>query len=164
MSAALTLFLAVLLLASALHKVAARDRLAMSAARLAGAPLPLGQPLLFAALSIEALAGAALLVAPLHQAGAVATGGLWTLYAITLIARRGQVLDCGCDLFSREKPVDAFAIARPLGLALLAFTLAVVPKPAWTVDAPFAAIALLALWFAAGELAQLPHLARISRR
>lgn len=164
MSAAVILFLAAVLFAAAAHKLVARDRVAISAARLARTAPALGMPLLLAAAAVETLAAAALLVPPLSQAGAVAAAALWTAYTVALTARHGEVLDCGCDLVARDKPVDVFAIARPALLAALALAAVLVPHPAWTFDAPFAALALLALWFAAGELAVLPHLARISRR
>lgn len=164
MSAVLTLFLAALLGISALHKLIARDRLATSTARLTGVAPALGFPVLLAAAAIELLAALALLSAPLRVGGALAAAGLWAIYGVALFTRRGQVLDCGCNLQSREAPVDIFAIARPCLLVALAVTLALAPPVSWTIDAPFAALALLALWFAASELALLPHLARISRR
>lgn len=164
MSAALILFLAALLVAAAWHKLVARDRVAISAARLARTTPALGMPLLLAAATVETLAAIALLVPPLSQAGAVAAAALWAVYALALAARRGEVLDCGCDLVARDKPVDLFAIARPLVLAALAVAATLTPRGPLSFDAPFAALALLALWFAASELAVLPHLARISRR
>ena len=41
---------------------------------------------------------------------------LWLGYAAVLWRHRGQVLDCGCDLVAREKPVDDIAIATSLRL------------------------------------------------
>ena len=77
-------------------------------------------------------------------------------------ARRGQVLDCGCDFVRRERPVGWPAIFRPTVLAMLALTVAAAPQPAFALDTPFAALALLALYFAASELAALPLSARRS--
>lgn len=164
MTLALSLFLAALLAVSALHKLMARERLAGVAARLARSAPALGLPLLLGAAAIESLAALAVMVPQLHQGGALAAALLWLGYGAALASRHGQSLDCGCDLFAHERPVDRFAIARPFALALLAALLAVLPVSPFTPDAPFAALAFLALWFAAGELAALPHLARISRR
>ncbi|MDE2434789.1 MAG: hypothetical protein KGM49_00880 [Sphingomonadales bacterium] len=164
MSGALTLFLVAVLAVSSLHKMIARDRLATTTAKLARIAAPLGMPLLLVTATIEILAALALLIPTLRQGGALAAAGLWAVYGLALLSRRGQTLDCGCDLFSREKPVDGFAILRPWALAALAAWLAFSPVATWTLDAPFAALAFLALWFASGELAVLPHLARISRR
>lgn len=157
---ALALFLAALLAASALHKLLARERLTAVTARLAGVHLPTGLLLLIVAASVEALAALALAVPALRSGGALAAAALWLAYAAALWRRRGTVLDCGCDLVARDKPVDAFVIARPLLLAGLAGSVALAPPPLWTIDAPFAALALLALWFAAGELHSIPRLER----
>jgi uncharacterized membrane protein YphA (DoxX/SURF4 family) len=157
---ALALFLVALLAASALHKLLARDRLAAVTARLAGVALPTGALLLVLAATLEALAGLALLVPALRTGGALAAATLWLGYGLALWRRRGETLDCGCDLVAREKPVDALAIARPLLLAALAAGVALAPEPVWTIDALFAAPALLALWFAAGELHSIPKMAR----
>ena len=158
----LWLFLAALLAISATHKVIARERLAIVAARLAGSPAALGQPLLLGAACAETLAAVALAADPLRQAGALAAAAIWTGYAVALFARRGQVLDCGCDFVRRERPVSWPAIFRPAVLALMACAVTAIPEPAFALDAPFAALALLALYFAASELAALPFPARRS--
>ncbi len=157
---ALVLFLAAILGSSALHKLLARDRLVPVVARLSGAGLPLAGLLLALAATIEALAGLALLIGELRSGGLIVAILVWTGYGAVLARRRSEVLDCGCDLVSREKPVDGLTIARPLLLVLLAALVLAGPAPAWTLDAPFAALALLALWFAAAELAALPALKR----
>lgn len=150
--AALGLFLALLLGASALHKVLARERLGAVTARLAGVPLPLGSVLLALSATVEALAALALLVPALQVGGALAAAALWGAYALALLRHRGKVLDCGCDFAAREAPVGAFAILRPVLLAALAGAAALIAPLAWTLETPFAALALAALWFAAGEL------------
>ena len=158
--APLILFLAALLGASALHKVFARERLSAVAARLAGVALPTGALLLALAATLEALAALALLFEPLRLGGAFAAAALWLGYGFALWRQRGKTLDCGCDLVARERPVDGIAIARPLLLAAGAAGAALAPAGDWTLDAPFAALALLALWFAAGELHSIPKLTR----
>ncbi len=161
--AALSLFLALLLGASVLHKVLARERLALVVARLAGVAPPLGAVLLALAATIEALAGLALLVPALHTGAALAATGLWSCYALALLRQRGRTLDCGCDFAARERPVDLFAILRPVLLALLAaWSGASGPGP-WTLEVPFAALAFAALWFAAGELHAIPQARSIRR-
>lgn len=155
--AALTLFLALLLATSAAHKALARARLAPVTARLAGVALPLGSVLLALAATIEALAALALLVPALRAGGALAAALLWSGYGLALLRRRGERLDCGCDFVARERPVDGVAIARPVLLALLALAVLALPAaPGWPLDTPFAALALVALWFAASELHSLP--------
>ena len=161
MTAALALFLALLLTISAAHKVIDRRGLAPVAAKLAGAPGAVGAPLLLAAATIEALAALMILAAPQPWLGAGLAAALWFAYALPLLRLRGEKLDCGCDFTRRAKPVDAFAIARPMLLALLAIALAASGERfAPTIETPFAALALLALWFAAAELAALRAFSR----
>ena len=158
--APLMLFLAAMLFASALHKLLARERLVTVTARLAGTTLPAAALLLALSATLEALAALTLLVPALRIGGAGAAAMLWLGYGFALWRQRGKVLDCGCDLVARERPVDALAIGRPLLLAALAIAAALAPEPVWSLDAPFAALALLALWFAAGELHSIPKLTR----
>lgn len=150
--AAVALFLTLLLGASALHKVLARERLGPVTARLVGVPLPLGTVLLALAATVEVLAALALLIPALQLGGALGAAGLWSVYGLALLRHRGKVLDCGCDFAAREVPVGAFAIARPALLAALAALVAAAAPLGWTLETPFAALALAALWLAAGEL------------
>ena len=153
----LPLFLALLLAVSAGHKALDRARLAPVAARLASVPAWLGAPLLLAAAALEAAAAIAMALAPLRPEGALAGAAIWLAYGLALLRRRGEVLDCGCDLVRRERPVGTFAIGRPLLLALLAAGVAALPPAGFSADAPFAALGLIALWFAAAELSHLPR-------
>lgn len=149
-------FLALLLAGSALHKFMAHDRLALVAAKLAGARCH-GLLLLIIAGTLELVAALCLMIAPLHQTGAVLAAVVWLAYAGTLLRRRGETLDCGCDLVAREKPVDWPLIARPAALAMLAFIVATLPVAAFGVSTPFAAAGLLALYLAGSELLAIPH-------
>jgi Methylamine utilisation protein MauE len=153
---ALALFLIAVLAASALHKLLARKRLVAVAARLAGVALPGGALLLALAATLEALTALALVLPALRSGAASAAATLWLGYGFALWRQRGKILDCGCDLVAREQPIGIFVIARPLLLAALAGTVALTPTSGWTLDAPFAALALLALWFAASELHSIP--------
>lgn len=158
MIAPVTLFLTLLLAVSSVHKALQRERLAVVAARLIGVAPALGLPLLIVAASVEMLAAIALLAGPAPVGGGLAAA-LWSTYAVALWRRRGERLDCGCDFVRRERPVGIAAIARPALLAAMALGSLSAPF-AWTADAPFAALALLALWLAASELSTLPQLAR----
>lgn len=154
---ALSLFLALVLMVSAAHKLAAPQRMAEAAARLCGVSPALGTPLAFAAAALEAISSIAVLLEGTHLGGAMAAGTLWCGYGALLFARRGQRLDCGCDLAARTSPVGTIAIVRPFALAAMALLVALVPGSlSFTVETPFAALALLALWFAVAELSALP--------
>lgn len=158
---ALTLFLALVLAVSAGHKFASPQRMAQATARLTGMPEATATAAAFAAAGLEGLAALALLLEPTRTGGAIAATALWCGYGALLLGRRGQTLDCGCDLSQRAKRIGASAICRPFFLAGLALFALAAPVPfLWTVDAPFAAFALLALWFASAELGALPLNAR----
>ncbi|MGD9812188.1 MAG: MauE/DoxX family redox-associated membrane protein [Sphingobium sp.] len=146
------LFLALLLAGSAAHKALARDRLSHSAARLVGGTAFAGTLALLLAGTFEMLAAMALVITPLRAVGALLAAGIWVAYAVALLRRKGETLDCGCDLSSRAHPVGWFAILRPVVLAAVALAVATLPTFHWTYDAPFAAAAMLALYLAASEL------------
>lgn len=162
--ASLALFLALVLVGAATHKAISRDRLAHAVERLLGLPAPSAVLVLVLAAVLEGLAALALLIPATQPAGAAGAAMIWTLYALALLRRRGAVLDCGCDFERRDKPVGGLTILRPAVLAVLALGCALVPPGGWTIETPFAAAALLALWFAASELAALPARAHANRR
>lgn len=154
--AAVILFCAALLAASALHKATARDRLAAAAAKLAGTGALGGQLLLIVAGTIEVVAATCLLIEPLRLAGALIAAALWAGYGLALARRHGQTLDCGCDLAARAKPVTWALVLRSAALAVLAGGVALLPTTTFTLDAPFAAAGLLALYIGASELLAIP--------
>ena len=153
--AAVALFLALVLLGAAAHKAVQRERLTHAVARLLGLSAPMAALVLVLAGVLEGLAALALLIPATQTAGAAGAAGLWALYALALLRRRGAVLDCGCDLQRREQPVSTATIARPALLGALAAACALVPGAGWSIETPFAAAALVALWLAASELAAL---------
>jgi hypothetical protein len=154
--AAVILFCAALLAASALHKATARDRLAAAAAKLAGTGALGGQLLLIVAGTVEVVASTCLLIEPLRLAGALIAAALWAGYGLALARRHGQTLDCGCDLAARAKPVTWALVLRSAALAVLAGGVALLPTTTFTLDAPFAAAGLLALYIGASELLAIP--------
>lgn len=150
------LFLALLLAGSAVHKAMAHERLAVAASRLTGLRAQ-GMTSLILAGTLELVAAFCLVVPALRLTGALLAVLVWGSYATTLLLRRGQTLDCGCDLVAREKPVDWAVIARPAVLALVAAIVSTLPAAPLALDAPFAAAGLLALYLAASELLAIPH-------
>lgn len=155
---ALSLFLALVLGGSALHKALDRPRLATAAARLVGAPAHFGPLLLVAAGSVEAVAALCLLVPVLHATGGLLAAALWAAYGLALWRRRGETLDCGCDLVARERPVAVWQFVRAFTLSMLALAVSTLAAAAdFGLDAPFAAAGFLALYLAASELSAIPH-------
>ncbi|MBF9151531.1 MauE/DoxX family redox-associated membrane protein [Novosphingobium jiangmenense] len=154
--ASIVLFLALLLVGSAVHKAMAHERLAVAASRLTGLRAQ-GMTSLILAGTLELVAAFCLVVPVLRPTGALLAMLVWGSYATALLLRRGQTLDCGCDLVAREKPVDWAVIARPAVLALVAAIVSTLPAAPLALDAPFAAAGLLALYLAASELLAIPH-------
>lgn len=155
--AELALFLALLLAVSAVHKIVARDRLGEASARLAGVSQSLGPVISNAAAAIELAAALALLFPDTRPIGALIAAVLWSGYALLLARRIGSRLDCGCSLKRGEKPITALHPARAALLAAFAVLVAFVPATPATLLTPFAAAALLALYFAADELIAIPR-------
>ncbi|MFM9934902.1 MAG: MauE/DoxX family redox-associated membrane protein [Novosphingobium sp.] len=154
--ATIVLFCALLLAASAVHKATSRERLATATAKLAGTGALGGQLLLIVAGTAEIVAAACLLIEPLRMAGALIAAMLWAGYALALARRHGETLDCGCDLAARAKPVKWALVLRSAALALLAGGIALLPSAPFTLDAPFAAAGLLALYIGASEILAIP--------
>lgn len=162
--AALALFLALVLLSAAAHKAIARERLTLVVARLLDLTAPMAALVLVLAAVLEALAALAIVIPATSAGGLLGAVLIWAFYALALLRRRGAVLDCGCDFAAREKPVGTITILRPVVLSALAAIGALAPHGEWSVETPFAAAALIALWFAASELAALPALQHRHRR
>ena len=155
--AELALFLALLLAVSAGHKIVAHQRLGEAVARLAGLPQSLGPVVSNAAAAVEFAAALALLFPGTRPIGAGIAAAIWFAYALLLARRIGSRLDCGCSLKRSEKPITALHPARASLLAASAGLVAVLPPAASTLLTPFAAAALLALYFAADELLAIPR-------
>lgn len=163
---ALILFLALVLAASAAHKAHSPARLAPAAARLAGVAAPLGPVLLVLAGTLEAVAALCLPFGATRPAGLLIAGLVWGGYALALTRRRGEVLDCGCDLVARPRAVGAPQVLRPVALAALALGLLVLP-PVPDADGTLlpmqlpiqllAALGLFALAIAHAEILAIPR-------
>lgn len=152
----IALFLALVLLTAAAHKAFQIERLAGAAARLAGTNAGFGKVLALTAGAIELLAAIALLFAATRPAGAVIAAGLWLVYAVLLLRRRGEAFDCGCTFGAHAAAPRVFAPARAIVFAGLAVTAALLPAGPWSPEPLFAALALFSLQSAAGELAAIP--------
>lgn len=150
--AEISLFLALVLMISAVHKLVERERLSVASARLLGVPAALGPALSTGAAAYEAVVALALLFPASLPVGALLAAALWCLYGVALARRFGSTQDCGCSFASREKRVDAFAVARAFGLAALALATLALPISPFTILTPFAAIGVLTLYLALGEL------------
>lgn len=161
----LTLFLAALLMISAIHKILQPQRARRAAAALTRLPATPARVAVEFAVVIEILCFALLCWPPTHRAGAALGAAVFVTYGAFLAsALRGErtVRDCGCSFGAREHVLNGGHLARNAVLAALAFLVlgaGAVPAPvaAWHV---LAASALLGLYIAADELLGLPPLRR----
>ena len=156
MMAALSLFLALVLATSAAHKALAPHRMVEATGALLGVSPVAGQLLMVLAGGVEGIAALCLLVPALMPFGAGLGATLWAGYALALLRRHGKVLDCGCDLAVRSKPVGPAQILRPAMLSALALLLSTLPVAAPDIVSIFAAAGFFALWLSASEILSIP--------
>lgn len=161
----LALFLAAVLGASAAHKFVERARLTQATTGLLRLNAAIATPVTMAAAAVEAAAALALLFPASRPVGALLAALIWSLYGATLFAarRRGDgAIDCGCDFGKRSGGIGSFAIGRAFVLGAAALTLLVSPAGGGGIDIQsiLAALAFLALFFATGEIANLPAASR----
>ena len=153
---ALALFLALVLATAAAHKVHSRDRLGAAAARLAGVSRSMGDIFLVLAGACEAIAAVYLVTPAAMLAGAMIAAVVWASYALTLWRRFGEVLDCGCEIVVRPRPVGLEQIMRAGLLAGFAFVVAILPTATLGWEPMFAAAGLFAVYLAASEIMSIP--------
>lgn len=165
----LALFLAIVLAVAAAHKLAERARLAHATANLLRLSSAVAMPATMAAAAVEFAAALALLFPASRTTGAILAALLWAGYGAALVAarRRGDGgIDCGCDFGARRTGIGRFTIARAFVLAGAAGLLSLSPAGGGAIDVQsiFAALAFVALLFAASELANLPANSRSATR
>jgi uncharacterized membrane protein YphA (DoxX/SURF4 family) len=149
----LAAFLAILLLASGLHKLASHRRTREVLHEFAGVPRLLA-PLAVALVGFaEILAGALLWVPRFRAAGAVLAMLLWSGYLLLIvraIARGRRDLDCGCSFGGAHAPLGTYQVVRNLCLIGTALLLAGASAAGATLPAAvpqfLAAIPLLVLY------------------
>lgn len=165
----LALALAIILAVAAAHKLADRARLTLASAGLLRIAPALAMPAMLVAAAVEFAAALAMLFPASRRAGALLAALLWAGYGASLLAarRRGDDgLDCGCDFGARRSGIGRFTIARAFALAAAALALCLSPAGGGAIDVQsiFAALAFVALLFAAGEIAHLPATSRSAAR
>jgi hypothetical protein len=136
----LALFLALLLLLSAGHKLRRPTLAGRAVAALTGldamplsGKIPLTGAMRLSILGAVAAAlgegvAASMLVLPTHRvAGAALAAVIWSGYLVLLLRAvlAGRTLiDCGCSFGNTNRPLGSFQLARTLGLAVLAVLVA----------------------------------------
>jgi hypothetical protein len=150
-------FLAFLLAASAIHKIARWDRTRAAARDFAGIPARASAYGVVAACALEALSAALLMAPSYRELGARVAVVVLALYLglilrAILLGRRD--VDCGCSFGAPRRMLGAFEAARNAILLILASLVAVAgnpPTPASLSDI-LAAIAFLALYGALDQV------------
>jgi hypothetical protein len=150
-------FLALLLAASAIHKIARWDRTRAAARDFAGIPAAAAAYGVVAACLIEALSAALLMAPSYRELGARLAALVLALYLglivrAILLGRRD--VDCGCSFGAPQRALGAFEVGRNTLLVILASLVAVsgnaVAPPSPT-DI-LAAVAFLALYGALDQV------------
>jgi hypothetical protein len=163
--AQLAAFLAVLLLASAAHKVSSWRRTLAVVADFGGVPRAAAAGAGFAACAIEAAAGLLLVLPPHRRVGAALGTAILAVYLALIaraVAQRRGAVDCGCSFGASSRRLGIFEITRNavlLAAALLLFAFADAIAPL-TPSQLLAACALLALYAAVDQLAALQPMRR----
>jgi uncharacterized membrane protein YphA (DoxX/SURF4 family) len=158
-------FLAVLLVASALHKVLGWRRTWTVVQNFAGVPRSAASVAAVAACSIEGLAGLLLIVPDHGRAGAALAAAILALYLaliVRAVAQRRGAVDCGCSFGTSSRRLGTFEIARNAVLLVSALFLCVFADAVAPLvpSQMLAACALLALYGAVDQLTALQPLRR----
>ncbi|HEV7613560.1 MAG TPA: MauE/DoxX family redox-associated membrane protein [Steroidobacteraceae bacterium] len=149
----LAAFQAVLLLASALHKMARPDRARTVVHDFAGVPSRIAVAATVLIAAAEALAGLLLWTQPYRAAGGALAALIWSAYLFLIlraIAQGRRDVDCGCSFGAALRPLGAYHVGRNMWLAGMASLVAAVSAASG--GGPvlgsqiLAAIALLALY------------------
>jgi hypothetical protein len=149
----LAAFQAVLLLASALHKMAWPDRARTVVHEFVGVPSRLALAAIALIAAAEALAGYLLWTQAYRAAGGALAALIWSAYLALIlrsIAQGRRDVDCGCSFGAAQRPLGTYQVVRNVLLAGVASLVAAVS--AASAGGPvlgsqiLAAIALLVLY------------------
>ena len=165
LAAQLAAFEALLLVASAGHKIVRWSYSRGVVRQFAGVPASLAAAALAGAVATELAAGALLAVPSLRALGALLAGFIWAAY-LGLIARAvlqgRRDADCGCSFGPTQRPLGWFQLSRNAMLAALAALTAWASPASGGVSLQgshvFAACALLALYGALDQVMALQPL------
>lgn len=161
LTAPVALFLAVLLGASAAHKVIDRPRMATAISELTGTSLALAPPILAAVIALEAVTALLLILPDSAAIGAFLAALIWLTYLsfiVMAIARGRRDLDCGCSFGRHHAPLGQYEIIRNLILVTLAGIVIAAPPVGGlliSASALLSALAFATLYTAAEQISAL---------
>jgi len=147
--------LAVLLIASAVHKLIRRVPAQRAVREFAGVPQRWSASAVLAVMLAELLAGLLLWIPTYRAAGAVLAALIWGGYLALIlraIAKGSREVDCGCSFGASLRPLGVYQLTRNAALTGVAAALAAVSSmngsAAVTASQVPAALVLLALYAA----------------
>jgi Methylamine utilisation protein MauE len=126
LAAQLAAFLALLLLASGLHKLIRRGRSQSVMREFAGVPRILAPATVIAVAATELIAGAMLLTPAYRAPGGALAALIWTGYLCLIVRAMAQGrrdVDCGCTFGMARHPLGMFQVTRNavlVGMGVLA--------------------------------------------
>jgi hypothetical protein len=123
LAAQLAAFLALILLASGLHKLIRRARSQAVVREFAGVPRALAPFTVLAIATAELLAGLMLLMPAYRAVGGVLAALIWAAYLgliLRAIAQGRRDVDCGCTFGIAHRPLGAFQVTRNVVLVVMA--------------------------------------------
>lgn len=121
----LAVFLALILLASGLHKVIRRSRIQSVVREFAGVSAEFGPFVAMAAAAAELLAGLMLVMPGCRAFGGILAASIWAIYLyfiLRAIAQGRSDVDCGCTFGAAHRPLGPFQVTRNavlIGMAAL---------------------------------------------
>jgi hypothetical protein len=119
LAAQLAAFLALILLASGLHKVIRRNRAQAVVREFAGVPRVLAPFAVSAVAAAELLAALLLLIPAYRAVGGVLAALIWAAYLgliLRAIAQGRRDVDCGCTFGIAHRPLGAYQVTRNAAL------------------------------------------------
>jgi hypothetical protein len=164
LAAQAAMFLAILLLATAFHKVKRWHTARISAGELLGLSKHLTLAAAAGAVAVEVLAAILLFVPAYRLTGVLMTVVMWSGYTVLLVRARaqGRSIDCGCSFGEARHTLGLFEIHRNLVLIVLAMLVAWSCASCGSIPATpsqmIAACAMLALYAAIDQVLALPPL------
>ncbi len=160
-------FLAALLLASGLHKLARREHLRSVVQDFARVPRVLAPAAVVGIAALELAAGALLWLPAFRTTGAALAVLIWGGYLVLIlraIALGRRDVDCGCTFGAAQRPLGAYQVVRNsslIGLAMWAAVSSVSSDSGPVIGSQIlAAFALLALYGALDQVMALTPLRR----
>jgi len=164
--AQMSLFLALLLTASALHKVFQFERVRTAAAELVGLSRRLASAAVVGATLLEASAALLICITPMRSIGAGLAAVVFAAYLVSIVRAIGddrRDVDCGCSFGTAHRRLGAFETLRNSTLLVEAIVVSIGSAASATslgISDFLPAFVFMALYFAFDEVMAVQPIAR----